>query len=60
MRLGECPEVGREEIRRAAAGLDVGGDASTSLTCRYPADQRMRKIAPQPTFEAAQSNAFLP
>src|SRR5215471_6769943 len=29
--LGECREVGREEIRRAAAGLDVGDDASTSV-----------------------------
>jgi hypothetical protein len=29
--LGECREVGREEIRRAAAGLNVGDDASTSV-----------------------------
>jgi len=29
--LGECREVGRKEIRRAAVGLDVGDDASTSL-----------------------------
>jgi hypothetical protein len=29
--LGECREVGREEIRRSAASLDVGDDASASL-----------------------------
>jgi len=29
--LDECRVVGREEIRRATAGLDVGDDASTCL-----------------------------
>ena len=29
--LGKCREVGREEIRRAGAGLDVGDDASISV-----------------------------
>src|SRR6516164_2121591 len=31
MHLGKCREVGRKEIRRAAARLDVGDDASTPL-----------------------------